>query len=207
LSPTTYWKEKLGADVFSTLQGREAVITCCATITDFAMANREKELSADVFSTLQGREAIIMGQAAVTDFAMANREKELGADVFSTLQGREAIIMGRAAVTYSTKATCLTQIMRREQVKVSLPLTLAKVSWIKILSWWAHFPAPTHAIVAVAVILIPVLAGSTLAWTGLACDFEVITGSFCTVESFCVCIEFIKLFLSQAGTPIDWVLN
>jgi len=206
LSPTAYWIEKLGADVFSTLQGREAVITCCATITDFAMANREKELSADVFSTLQGREAIIMGQAAVTDFAMANREKELGADVFSTLQGREAIIMGRAAVTYSTKATCLTQIVSREQVKVSLPLTLARVSWIKSLSWWALLPA-LIAVVAVAVILIPVLVVSTLAWTGLACDFEVITGSFFTVESFCVCKDFIILFLSQADTPKECVCN
>jgi len=172
-SPTTYWEDKLSADVFSTLQGREAVITCCATITDLAMAVWEEELSADIFSTLQGR---------------------------------EAVIMGRAAVTYSTKATCLAQIVSKEQVKISLPLTLAWVSWIKFLSWWAHLPA-LHAAVAVAVILIPVLAGSTLAWAGLACDFEVITGSFCTVESFCVCKDFIKLFLSQTGTPIDWVLN
>jgi len=133
-------------------------------------------------------------------------EEELSADIFSTLQGREAVIMGRAAVTYSTKATCLAQIVSKEQVKISLPLTLAWVSWIKFLSWWAHFPA-LHAAVAVAVILIPVLAGSTLAWAGLACDFEVITGSFCTIESFCVCKDFIKLFLSQTGTPIDWVLN
>ena len=133
-------------------------------------------------------------------------KEKLGADVFSTRQGREAVTMGRAAVTYSTKATCLAQIVSREQVKVSLPLTLARVSWIKFLSWWALLPA-LIAVVAVAVILIPVLAASTLAWTGLACDSEVITGSFCTVESFCVCIEFIKLFLSQAGTPIDWVLN
>ena len=114
--------------------------------------------------------------------------------------------MGRAAVTYSTKATCLAQIVSKEQVKISLPLTLAWVSWIKFLSWWAHLPA-LHAAVAVAVILIPVLTASTLAWAGLACDFEVITCSFCTVESFCVCKEFIKLFLSNACTPIDWVLN
>jgi len=164
LSPTAYWEDKLSADVFSTLQGREAVITCCATITDLAMAVWEEELSADIFSTLQGR---------------------------------EAVIMGRAAVTYSTKATCLAQIVSKEQVKVSFPLAFAKVSWILFLSWWARLPAP-HLAVTVAVILIPVLAVSTLAWTGLVCNFEVINGSFCTVESFCVCIEFIILFLSQA---------
>ena len=133
-------------------------------------------------------------------------KEKLGADVFSTRQGREAVTMGRAAVTYSTKATCLAQIVSREQVKVSLPLTLARVSWIKFLSWWALLPA-LIAVVAVAVILIPVLAASTLAWTGLACDSEVITGSFYTVESFCVCKEFIILFLSQADTPKDCVLN
>jgi len=137
---------------------------------------------------------------------MATWEKELGADIFSTLQGREAVIMGRAAITYSTKATCLAQIVSKEQVKVSLPFTLAGISWIKFLSWWAHHKALDLA-VTVAVILIPVLATSTLAWTGLTCDSEVITGSFCTVESFCVCIELIVLFLSQAGTAIDWVLN
>jgi len=161
LSPTAYWKDKLSADIFSTLQVREAVITCCATITDFAIATREQEM---------------------------------------------AVIMGRAAVTYSTKATCLAQIVSKEQVKVSFPLTFAKVSWILFLSLWAPLPAP-HLAVTVAVILIPVLVVSTLAWTGLACDSKVITGSFYTVKSFCVCIKFIILFLSQAGTPINWVLN
>ena len=133
-------------------------------------------------------------------------KEKLGADVFSTRQGREAVTMGRAAVTYSTKATCLTQIVSREQVKVSLPLTLARVSWIKFLSWWALLPA-LIAVVAVAVILIPVLAASTLAWTGLACDSEVVSGSFFAVESFGMGIAIIVLLFIQARAAIDWVLN
>ena len=71
---------------------------------------------------------------------------------------------------------------------------------------WAPHAALVVGI-AVAVILIPVLAASTLARTGLACDPEVVSGSFFAVESFGVGINIVVLLFSQARAAIDWVLN
>jgi len=87
-----------------------------------------------------------------------------------------------------------------------LPLALAEISWVEFLSWWAPHAALVVGI-AVAVILIPVLAASTLARTGLACDSEVVSGSFFAVESFGVGINIVVLLFSQARAAIDWVLN
>ena len=87
-----------------------------------------------------------------------------------------------------------------------MPLALAGISWVEFLSWWAHHVALDVG-VAVAVILIPVLAASTLARTGLACDSEVVSGSFFAVESFGVGIAIIVLLFIQARAAIDWVLN